>query len=53
MYCLFTVDNLSIFIVLKKCLTHLKLSHLRITTHSFRIGAATEAARIGLEEKAI
>lgn len=39
--------------VLKKCLAYLKLDHLKITTHSFRIGATTEAVRIGLEESTI
>lgn len=42
-----TINTFSV--VLKKCLTHLELSHLRITTY----GVGTEAAHIGLEEKAI
>lgn len=39
--------------VLKRCLPELKLSNLHITTHSFRIGTASGAARIGLEAKSI
>lgn len=39
--------------VLKRCLVYLRLSHLKITCHSFRIGAATEAARIGLQDNII
>lgn len=39
--------------VLKKCLVKLNLDHLHITTHSFRIGAATEASRLGLSASAI
>lgn len=34
--------------VLKKCLIHLGLGHLPITSHSFRIGAATTASELGL-----
>lgn len=36
--------------VLKKCFNHLGLGHLLVTSHSFRIGAATEAARLDLSE---
>ncbi|XP_075682273.1 uncharacterized protein LOC142651444 isoform X1 [Rhinoderma darwinii] len=36
--------------VLKKCLKSLKLEHLKISSHSFRIGAATEAAQLGIDE---
>lgn len=39
--------------VLKKSLEYLGLDNLRITSHSFRIGAATEAARFGLHESII
>lgn len=34
--------------VLKKCLNHLGLGHLPISSHSFRIGAATTASSLGL-----
>lgn len=33
--------------VLKKCMVFLDLPNIRITSHSFRIGAATEAFRMG------
>lgn len=39
--------------VLKKCLHFLQLGHLRISSHSFRIGAATEAAELGLSSDEI
>lgn len=39
--------------VLKKCLLYLNLPHLRVTSHSFRIGAATEAAKLGFSESDI
>lgn len=39
--------------VLKKCLVFLNLGHIRFTSHSFRIGAATEAARLGLDNHLI
>lgn len=35
--------------VLKKCLKLLKLDHAQLTSHSFIIGAATKAARLGLD----
>lgn len=34
--------------ILKKCLLALGLHQYKLTSHSFRIGAATEAARLGL-----
>lgn len=39
--------------VLKKCLHVLNLDNFRITSHSFRIGAATEASRLGLNDEVI
>lgn len=36
--------------VLKKCLFKLNLGHLHITSHSFRVGAATEAAKYGFND---
>ncbi|XP_069588341.1 uncharacterized protein [Ranitomeya imitator] len=39
--------------VLKKCLRLLDLGNVNISSHSFRIGAATEAARMGLDESII
>lgn len=39
--------------VLKKCFVLLRLNHLHFTAHSFRIGAATEAARLGLDNSVI
>lgn len=39
--------------VLKKCLRKLGLHLLNFTSHSFRIGAATKAARMGLEDAII
>lgn len=39
--------------ILKKSLVALNLGHLKITSHSFRIGAATEAAKFGLHSDAI
>lgn len=39
--------------VLKLCLHALKLEHYNLTAHSFRIGAATEAARLGLDNEVI
>ena len=35
--------------VFRKCLTTLNLGGLPLSSHSFRIGAATEAARLGLD----
>lgn len=40
-------------VLLRRCLSHLGLSHLKFSSHSFRIGAATEAARLGLEDTVI
>lgn len=39
--------------VLKKCLLRLNLENLKITSHSFRIGTATEAAMLGFNETVI
>ena len=39
--------------VLHKCLKNLGLQNMRISSHSFRIGAASEAARRGVCESAI
>lgn len=39
--------------VFDKCKKVLGLEHTRLTSHSFRIGAATEAVRLGLEEKMV
>lgn len=39
--------------VLQKCLNQLGLQNFRFSSHSFRIGAASEAARKGLSETAI
>lgn len=39
--------------VLKKSLIALKLDKFKLTSHSFRIGAATEAARLGLNKDII
>ncbi|XP_069823144.1 uncharacterized protein [Dendropsophus ebraccatus] len=39
--------------VLRLCLVNLGLGNLRFTSHSFRIGAATEAASAGLDEQLI
>lgn len=40
-------------LVLKKSLVALNLDKFRITSHSFCIGAATEAARLGLNSELI
>lgn len=37
-------------VVLKKCLEKMGLNNLRFSSHSFRIGAASEGARLGLPE---
>lgn len=39
--------------VLKLCFSHLGLSSFKFSSHSFRIGAATEAARLGLSDSVI
>ncbi|KAM5158288.1 integrase/recombinase xerD homolog [Mantella aurantiaca] len=39
--------------VLHKCVAYLGLGHLKFSSHSFRIGAATEAARLGLHTDVI
>lgn len=39
--------------VLRKCLRMLDLAHLRITSHSFRIGAAIETTLLGFSVPAI
>lgn len=39
--------------VLKRSLLSLGLGGFKVSTHSFRIGAATEAARLGLDESVI
>lgn len=36
--------------ILQKSLPFLHLDNLKITSHSVRIGAATEAARLGLDD---
>lgn len=36
--------------VFKKCLMTLNMHHMQFSSHSFRIGAATEAAQIGFNE---
>lgn len=39
--------------LLKKCLHYNRLDAFKFTSHSFRIGAATEASRLGLESNLI
>lgn len=39
--------------VFKRCLEQLNLQNSHLTSHSFRIGAATEAARLGLDTNMI
>lgn len=39
--------------VFKRCLERLNLQNSHLTSHSFRIGAATEAARLGLDSELI
>lgn len=39
--------------VFKKCLVQLGLTNLKFSSHSFRIGAASEAAQVGLPDSEI
>lgn len=39
--------------ILQRCLASLGLGHFKFSSHSFRIGAATEAARMGLDDSII
>lgn len=48
-----SVTKFQFFSVLKKCFKYLGLQKYNFTPYSFRIGAATEAARLGLNEAVI